>query len=110
MAELLSGFFEGILDWIVSILYVVLMPVGTFILGLLPDGDPQVMGAIDSLGGVLGVGVNTSFNVLYFVDLSIVAGFVQMASIMLLAYLVYWLVRNVISLVTKVADAIPVVG
>lgn len=93
LGQLLNGLF----DWVAA-----------FFLQWFPEKNVDVMNVIRSWGDVMR-GYDLTFNLFYFVDMNLVAGFFNLVVVMLFAYVVYILVQVTIRTVSAVVEMIPVV-
>lgn len=95
-----------VLGFFLQILSVILQPIVDFLLGFLPDGDPEVYAVID---GISTIGSDMSFNVFYFCDWSaVLLCFGVMVAVMLVVTVVKYMLRSM-DIAAKAIEAVPVV-
>lgn len=89
-----------------SLLWTLVRPFVDFLLGFLPDGDPQVYAIIDGIGGV---GADLSFNVFYFVDwLAVSACIGVLVSVVMICAVAKFVLKGM-DMGHKAIESIPVV-
>lgn len=100
---------DVLLSFLTPIIWGAFGAVSGFLLQFFPDADSGVVAAIGSWADAM-TGFQLSFNVFYFIDLGVASVFVSITVVVVLAFLLLTMIRAVISVVHKVADAIPVFG
>ena len=83
-----------------------LQPLFDFIVGFLPNGDPQIYAIIDQVGMV---GGDFTFNVFWFVEWNcVLACFAVLVSVSLVVHLIKFVMSS-INTASKAVEAIPVI-
>lgn len=101
--------FVGVaLSWLGTICIGGFETVAGFFLMFCPEADPEIMAAIGSWGQISADGL--TFNLLYFMDMQVIALFLGGTVVVLFFGLILAVVRETISLVHKILDSIPIIG
>ena len=83
-----------------------LTPFKEFLLGFLPNGDPNVYAVIDSVGSV---GGSLTFNVFYFVDFNMVTICLGVLVTVALLIHVIKLIMKALGLAAGAVEAVPII-